>query len=171
MTNSTELKRFFAAGRPLVEGALDIAEQIAALRDAASKKGLDWSQIKALLKAQIEDERDGRGDGKRVNRLIEKADFACAYAGMLGLGNMNEKNISPPVPVEPPPHDPETGEVMDAPEPMPSPLPELPAAAYPPGAEPLDADPAVVAGPPDLAMPDMPPFLARQRNVALEAVQ
>ncbi len=67
------------------------------MRDAATEKGLDWSQVKALLKAQAQDERDG-GDGKRVNRIIEKADFASAYADMLGLGaaKMNENNFSPP---------------------------------------------------------------------------
>lgn len=94
MTSSTELKQIFSAARPLVEQWLDIAEQMAAIRDTASAKGLDWSQIKALLKAQVQDERDGRGDGKRVNRLVEKAEFASAYAGMLGLVNMNEENIS-----------------------------------------------------------------------------
>jgi hypothetical protein len=90
--SAKNLKDIFAAGRPLIEQSLDIAEEIAALRDAATEKGLDWSQLKALLKAQIQDERDGK---HRVGRIVEKADFACSYAEMLGLNSkMNEKNIS-----------------------------------------------------------------------------
>lgn len=92
MSTAKDLKDLFSAGRPLVEQWLDIAEQFAALRDAAREKGLDWGQIKALLKAQVQDERDG--EGKRVAKIIEKADFASSYADMLGLGKMNEKNIS-----------------------------------------------------------------------------
>lgn len=90
MSSSAALREIFTLGRPLVEQALDAAEQIAALRDAATAKGLDWSQLKALLKAQIQDERDEAGDGKRVKRIVEKAEFASAYADMLGLANMNE---------------------------------------------------------------------------------
>lgn len=93
-STSTALKEISAAARPLIEGWLDIAEKIAALRDAAAAKGLDWSQVKSLLKAQIQDERDERGGGKRVARIIEKADYASSYAEMLGLANMNEKNFS-----------------------------------------------------------------------------
>jgi len=106
MSTSEDLKAIFAAGRPLVGQALDIAEQIAALRDAATEKGLDWSQVKALLKAQIQDERDG-SDGKRVRKIVEKADFATAYAEMLGLANMNENIFSAE------PHDPDTGEIIE----------------------------------------------------------
>lgn len=96
MSSSLALKEIFAAGRPLIEAQLDLAEQVAALRDAATAKGLDWSQLKALMKAQIQDERDDAGDGKRVKRIVEKAEFASAYADMLGLANMNEeKKIQP----------------------------------------------------------------------------
>jgi hypothetical protein len=129
MTSSMALKKIFTAARPLVEEWLDIAEQMAAIRDTATAQGLDWSQIKALLKAQVQDERDGRGDGKRVNKIIEKAEFASAYADMLGLTNMNEFIISPgaalPVaaegevagePASPDvPHDPITGEIAEPP--------------------------------------------------------
>ena len=94
MATSSALREIFAAGRPLIEQWLDVAEQIAALRDVAAEKGLDWSQLKALMKAQIQDERDEAGDGKRVRRIVEKAEFASAYADMLGLANMNENNFS-----------------------------------------------------------------------------
>lgn len=93
-STSTTLKQVFAAARPLVERWLDVAEQMVALRDTAAAQGLDWSQIKALVKAQVQDERDEAGDGKRVKRIIDKAEAASAYADMLGIGNMNEKNFS-----------------------------------------------------------------------------
>lgn len=94
MAPSEALRKIFTAGRPLVEQWLDIGEQIAALREVATAEGLDWSQVKALLKAQIQDERDEVGDGKRVRKILDKADFATAYADMLGLANMNENNYS-----------------------------------------------------------------------------
>lgn len=106
---ASELRKIFAAGRPLVEQSLDLAEEIAALRDMASDTGFDWSRIKALLKAQIQDERDESGDGKRVRDLLKKADATTAYADVLGLGQIitQEKNISES-------HDPETGEIAPA---------------------------------------------------------
>lgn len=96
MTSSADLKAIFSEARPLIEQQLDLAEEVAALRDAATARGLDWSQIKALLKAQIQDERDETGNGKRVHKIVSKAENASAYAGMLGLANMNEQNFSSP---------------------------------------------------------------------------
>jgi hypothetical protein len=92
MASATDLREVVATARPLIEEWLDIAEQIAALRTLATEKGLDWSQIKSLVKAQVQDERDG--DNKRVQRIIERAEFASAYADMLGLSKMNEINFS-----------------------------------------------------------------------------
>lgn len=106
--SSASLKQIFAAARPLVEAWLDAAEQIAALRDTATAAGLDWSQVKALVKAQVQDEREGSGDGKRVRRLVERAEFAAAYADMLGLGGEMNENIFSAAP-----HDPATGEIID----------------------------------------------------------
>lgn len=93
MASSADLKDIFRAARPLIEQQLDLAEMVAALRDVATEKGLDWSQIKALLKAQIQDERDDNG-GKRVKAIVAKAEHASAYADMLGLAKMNEENFS-----------------------------------------------------------------------------
>lgn len=95
MTSSTALKQIVAVARPLIEQQIDLADLVAAVRDDATAKGFDWSQIKALLKAQILDERDETGGGKRVERVVEKAEYACAYADMLGLANINENNFSP----------------------------------------------------------------------------
>lgn len=113
MASAKDLREVVSAARPLIEQWLDIAEQIAALRDMATDRGLDWSQIKALVKAQVQDERSG--DNKRVQRIIEKAEFASAYADMLGLSEkVNENNFSGEGQPAIPPHDPETGEVNDA---------------------------------------------------------
>ena len=87
------LKQIRADARPYVEQALDLAETFTGFRKLATENGLDWGVIKALIKAELQDEKEG-GDAK-VSRIIEKADFASAYADMLGLGsNMNENNFS-----------------------------------------------------------------------------
>lgn len=91
--NASELKGLFDEARPVMERQLDDAELMAAFREAATQKGIDWSQAKALLKAQLQDERDGKGENRRVRAILDKADFASAYADMLGLSKMNE-NIS-----------------------------------------------------------------------------
>lgn len=110
--HSSLLKQIWRDARPLIEQQLDVAVQIAAFRELAAENGLDWSQIKALLKAEVQDERAGSGN-KHIDRVIEKADFATAYADMLGLGSnpakMNENNFS----AERPAHDPETGEITE----------------------------------------------------------
>jgi hypothetical protein len=62
-----------------------------------------------LIKAQVEDEHDDAGDGKRVRKILAKADSSNAYADMLGLAKMNENIFSPDLP----PHDKETGEIIE----------------------------------------------------------
>lgn len=96
--NPSTLKQIVTEARPLIEQQLDLAEQIAGLREVVTANGGDWSQLKALLKAQVQDERDDAGDGKRVRKILDRADYANAYADMLGLGgaNMNEENFSAP---------------------------------------------------------------------------
>ena len=95
MLDSAALKKIVAEARPLIEQQLDLAEQVAGLREVVTTAGGDWSQLKALVKAQIQDERDDAGDGKRVRKILNKADYATSYATLLGLGdaNMNEKNF------------------------------------------------------------------------------
>lgn len=107
MSTSKALRDIFKAARPLIGEWLDIGEQIAALRDTATAAGLDWSAVKALIKAQIQDERDNN-EGKRVTRILEKAEFASSYADMLGFTKMNEENF-----IADEDHDPETGEVLE----------------------------------------------------------
>lgn len=92
MLTSAQLRQVTAEARPIIERQLDDALKLAGLRDVVAAAGGDWSQLKALIKAQIKDEE--AGDGKHVRKVLEKADYALAYADMLGL-NLNEENFSP----------------------------------------------------------------------------
>lgn len=108
MISSKILKQVVSEARPIIERMLDDAELIAGLRGVIADNGGDWGSLKALIKAQIQDERDEAGDGKRVKKILDKADYSAAYADMLGMTKMNENNFSSQVP-----HDPKTGEVFD----------------------------------------------------------
>ena len=83
MSTPNTVRAFFHECRLLLQHSNAIRLQCAAMRNAATEQGVDWSQLKALASADIADEE--KGDGKKVAKLIEKADFACAYADMLGL--------------------------------------------------------------------------------------
>lgn len=104
------LRQIRTDARPYIEQALDLAEVFTGFRKLASENGLDWGVIKALIKAEVQDEREGGSE--KVERIITKADFASAYADMLGLGTkMNENNnfssgsLTDKVSIELPPHD------------------------------------------------------------------
>lgn len=88
------LKNIMTEARPIIERQMDDAKLIAGFRTVVANNGGDWGALKALIKAHIEDENDETGDGKRVQKILEKADSSTAYADMLGLANMNEKNFS-----------------------------------------------------------------------------
>ena len=94
MLSSNQLKEIVSEVRPIIERQLDDAERIAGIRDMVAANGGDWSALKALIKAQIQDERDDAGDGKRVRKILDKAEFSAGYADMLGWSNMNEQNFS-----------------------------------------------------------------------------
>lgn len=91
MLTSSQLRQVTAEARPIIERQLEDALKLAGLRDVVAAAGGDWSQLKALIKAKIKDEE--AGDGKHVRKVLEKADYALAYADMLGL-NLNEENFS-----------------------------------------------------------------------------
>jgi hypothetical protein len=95
MSVADNVRKICAAARPAIEAALDAAEELSEIRGAASEQGLDWSQVKAVLKAQIQDERDG---GHRIEKLIAKADNAATYALMLKLPSESvvQKQKTPP---------------------------------------------------------------------------
>lgn len=94
MLSSAQIKKIVTEARPIIERQLEDATKLAGLRDVVAAAGGDWSQLKALIKAQIRDEETG--DGKHVRKILDKADYALGYADMLGLGgpNMNEENFS-----------------------------------------------------------------------------
>lgn len=94
MLSSKALKEIVDQTRPIIERQIDDAERIAAFREVVTAQGGDWSALKALIKAQIQDERDETGDGKRVKKILDKAEFATGYADMLGWSKMNENNFS-----------------------------------------------------------------------------
>lgn len=91
MFSSEALKAVVTELRPVIERQLADAEIITGMREIVTAQGGDWSAIKALVKAQVQDEQDDAADGKRVRKVIEKSEFTTAYADMLGL-NMNEEN-------------------------------------------------------------------------------
>ncbi len=93
MLSSSELRDIVTHARPLIEQQIELAEKIAGFRTIVSGKGGDWAQLKALIKAQIQDENDESG-GDRVQRVLDKADAAGTYAALLGWGNLNENNYS-----------------------------------------------------------------------------
>ncbi|MHA6684468.1 hypothetical protein [Mesorhizobium sp. A556] len=88
------LKSIMAEAGPIIERQLNDAKLIAGFRDVVAANGGDWGALKALIKAHVEDENDDAGDGKRVKKIVDKADDTAAYADMLGLANMNENNFS-----------------------------------------------------------------------------
>ena len=88
------LKNIMAEARPIIERQMNDAKLIAGFRDLVASNGGDWGALKALIKAHVEDENDETGEGKRVQKIRDRADSTSAYADMLGLANMNENNFS-----------------------------------------------------------------------------
>jgi hypothetical protein len=88
------LKNIMAEARPIIERQMNDAKLIAGFRDVVAVNGGDWGALKALIKAHVEDENDETGEGKRVQKIRDRADSTSAYADMLGLANMNENNFS-----------------------------------------------------------------------------
>jgi hypothetical protein len=78
-----DLQDLREASVPSIRAMIDAAVILAGARTTATQKGIDWSQFKALLKAEI---LDGDDDGERVSNILKKADTATAYADMLGIG-------------------------------------------------------------------------------------
>lgn len=84
MVTSQQLKSVVAEARPIIERQMADAELLVGLRDVVASSGGDWAQLKALIKAQIKDEAEGSNE--HVQKVLEKAEYATAYADMLGLG-------------------------------------------------------------------------------------
>lgn len=93
MLSSKFLKDIMTEAYPIIQRQLEDAKVIASFRELVTANGGDWSALKALMKAHVEDSLDDAADGKRVRKILDKADSSNAYAEMLGLANMNEKNF------------------------------------------------------------------------------
>lgn len=89
--NAADLRNIAVEARPIIDRMMADAEVLAALGKVCRDKGIDWGQLKALIKAQIRDDADG---GERVATILERAGDVAAYADL--LGNMNKKNFSDP---------------------------------------------------------------------------
>ncbi len=102
---ASDVKAFAQELRPHIEAAIDSAEVLKGMAAAAREKGIDWGELKKLVKAQVQDSREGTD--KRGAALIEKADFAASYADMLGfaskMNDFSESRSSEPAPQQPEP--------------------------------------------------------------------
>lgn len=84
------LRQIHTEARPYVEQLVELNTVFTGFRKLATANGLDWGQIKALLRAEIEDGEEGGSE--KVDRIIKKAEFAGEYATLLGLGSANMNN-------------------------------------------------------------------------------
>lgn len=108
MLTSKFLKGIMTEAYPVIKRQVEDAKIVSGFRDTVAANGGDWSALKALIKAHVEDTLDETGEGKRVRKILDKADSSNAYAGMLGL-IMNEKNFI----AGGEGFDPETGEITE----------------------------------------------------------
>lgn len=91
MLSSASLKNIRAEARAIIERQLADAVLLAALRDTFTAQGGDWGALKALIKAEIQDEQEEGGERKKLRKVIDRASVTGEYADLLGL-NMNEEN-------------------------------------------------------------------------------
>ena len=93
MSQRDDILALAGEARPVIERWLEIGEQIAAFRDLATEKQIEWSQLKAVLVASIKDV-DG---GKRLQKLAGAADNRLSYADiLLNPKGANRKEIKYP---------------------------------------------------------------------------
>jgi hypothetical protein len=93
MLTSEQLKKIRAEARPYIQRQMEDAKIIAGFREVVSAGGGDWGALKAVIKAEIQDEDDEGGNNKKIGKIADKAEWTRIYLDMLGLGsNLNEKN-------------------------------------------------------------------------------
>ena len=83
------LLQFKAEARPVIERQLADADIIAAMREAFTAQGGDWGSLKALIKAEVQDDQ-GEGERKKLRKVIDRSATTVEYAELL---NMNEENF------------------------------------------------------------------------------
>lgn len=105
MLTSEQIKKIKAEVSPYIRRQMEDGAIIAGFRGVVAAAGGDWAALKAVIKAEIQDE--DTGDGKKIGKVAEKAEWTRIYLDLLGIApNMNEENFFED-------HDPETGEVLD----------------------------------------------------------
>jgi len=78
--NTANLIRIAKEYRRIAEEKLDHKEFCRSFSEKCRADGIDWTQLKKLVDAQAADARD---DKKRVEKIVEQADFASSYADLL----------------------------------------------------------------------------------------
>jgi len=66
--------------RQVAERKLDDKDICKGFSDLCREEGIAWTQLRAIVDAEAADARDG---GKRVGKIVEKADYASSYADIL----------------------------------------------------------------------------------------
>lgn len=83
------LQQFKDEARPVIERQLDDALVISAMREAFTAQGGDWGSLKALIKAECQDDQ-AEGERKKLRKVIDRSATTVEYADLL---NMNEENF------------------------------------------------------------------------------
>lgn len=92
MSEADDIRSIATQARQAVEQWIDAGVLITGFRERATNLGLEWSQLKAAIVAQIKDEED---NGDRLEKLAAKADKALTYADAL---RGKEKKLNSEIP-------------------------------------------------------------------------
>lgn len=89
MSHANDILSLASEARPVIEEWLRAAEKIAAFREFATEKEIEWSQLKAVIVASIKDEADS---GERLKKLADTADNRLSYAAIFLKTNSATEN-------------------------------------------------------------------------------
>lgn len=131
------LRKIAREYRAVADRKLDDKELCKGFSDLCREEGIAWTQLRGLVDAQAADDRDG---GKRVEKIVEKADFASSYADLL-TGKDEPK-----------------AEIRSSEKPPEKPVQR----AEPVSAVSATIAPALESPPASFEMPDVPDFLDRR---------
>lgn len=92
------LRKIAREYRAVADRKLDDKELCKGFSDLCREEGIAWTQLRGLLDAQAADDRDG---GKRVEKIVEKADFASSYADLLSGKDERKREIRSSEPIAP----------------------------------------------------------------------
>lgn len=69
MLTSRQLKDIRDEAAPYIRRQMEDAKIIAGFRDVVSAGGGDWGALKAIIKAEIQDESDEGGNRKKIGKV------------------------------------------------------------------------------------------------------